>query len=55
MYIWMCLCVQEPTFTFPFEIISGEGFYCALPYDLCESFNDISCKKAEGRACSALN
>lgn len=49
MYIWMCVCVRarihERMFTFLFETISGKVFYCALPFDLCKSFNDISCKE----------
>jgi len=39
------MCVHERIFTFLFEIISGKFFYRALPYDLCKSFNDISCKE----------
>lgn len=47
MYSWVGgVCVHGRIFTFLFEIISGEGFFCALPYDLCKSFNDISCKKS---------
>lgn len=37
--------IHERMFTFLFETISGKVFYCALPFDLCKSFNDISCKE----------